>query len=73
MIGNLKCIDKSFVLAVLNISIALSFSKNVIIKSTGEKYVVSGDLWAHESIVSYQPTKIIEQSSEERQPTDESD
>ena len=40
---------------------------------TGEKYVVSGDLWAHESIVSYQPTKIIEQSSEERQPTDESD
>ena len=48
-------------------------SKNVIIKSTGEKYVVSGDLWAHESIVSYQPTKIIEQSSEERQPTDESD
>ena len=48
-------------------------SKNVIIKSTGEKYVVSGDLWAHESIVSYQPTEVYDTTMQERQNENESD
>ena len=47
--------------------------KNVIIERTKKKYVVKGTIGTLKSIVSYQPTKIIEQSSEERQPTDESD
>ena len=47
--------------------------KNVIIERTKKKYVVKGTIETLKSIVSYQPTKIIEQSSEERQPTDESD
>ena len=48
-------------------------SKNVIIKSTGEKYVVSGDLWAHESIVSYQPTEVYDTTMQERRNENESD
>ena len=48
-------------------------SKNVIIKGTGEKYVVSGDLWAHESIVSYQPTEVYDTTMQERQNENESD
>ena len=48
-------------------------SKNVIVKSTGEKYVVSGDLWAHESIVSYQPTEVYDTTMQERQNENESD
>lgn len=47
--------------------------KNVIIERTKKKYVVKGTISTIKSIVSYQPTKIIEQSSEERQLTDESD
>lgn len=47
--------------------------KNVIIERTRKKYVVKGTISTIKSIVSYQPTKIIEQSSEERQLTDESD
>ena len=50
-----------------------SNQKNVIIERTKKKYVVKGTIGTLKSIVSYQPTKIIEQSSEERQPTDESD
>ena len=40
---------------------------------TGEKYVVSGDLWAHESIVSYQPTEVYDTTMQERQNENESD
>ncbi len=50
-----------------------NYIKNVIIKSTGEKYVVSGDLWAHESIVSYQPTEVYDTTMQERQNENESD
>ena len=42
-------------------------------KKEKKKYVVKGTISTIKSIVSYQPTKIIEQSSEERQLTDESD
>ena len=47
--------------------------KNVIIERKNQKYVAKGTIEALESIVSYQPTEIIEITSEERQPTDESD
>ncbi len=47
--------------------------KNVIIRRTGEKYVASGTIEVYESIVSYQPTEIINITSEERQNVDESD
>lgn len=47
--------------------------KNVIIRRTGENYVASGTIEVYESIVSYQPTEIINITSEERQNVDESD
>lgn len=48
-------------------------TKNVIIKRTGENYMVSGSIEAYESIVSYQPTEVYNIKSEERQNADESD
>lgn len=47
--------------------------KNVMIKKTGKNYVVSGTIFVHESIVSYQPTETVTIPEEERQQTDESD
>lgn len=47
-------------------------AKNVIIKRTGENYVVSGTITACESIVSYQPTDQ-KYTGEERQNANESD
>lgn len=47
--------------------------KNVIIKRKSGNYVASGTIDACESIVSYQPTEIIDMTGEERQNTDESD
>ncbi len=47
--------------------------KNVMIEKVNQKYVVTGTVTAYESIVSYQPTEILEITSEERQQTDESD
>ena len=38
-----------------------------------QKYVVTGTVDAYESIVSYQPTEILEITSEERQQPNESD
>lgn len=49
------------------------FEKNVMIEKVNQKYVVTGTVTAYESIVSYQPTEILEITSEERQQTDESD
>ena len=49
------------------------FEKNVMIEKVKQKYVVTGKVTAYESIVSYQPTEILEITSEERQQTDESD
>lgn len=47
--------------------------KNVMIEKVNQKYVVRGTIKAYESVVSYQPTEILEITSEERQQTDESD
>lgn len=47
--------------------------KNVMIKRTNQKYVVTGTITAYESIVSYQPTEILEITSEEGQQLNESD
>lgn len=47
--------------------------KNVMIEKVNQKYVIIGTVTAYESIVSYQPTEILEITSEERQQTDESD
>ena len=47
--------------------------KNVIIRRTGENYVAGGTIEVYESIVSYQPTEIVNITSEERQNVDESD
>lgn len=48
-------------------------AKNVIIKRTGENYVACGSIEVYESIVSYQPTTIVDITSEESWNTDESD
>ena len=47
--------------------------KNVMIEKADQKYVVTGTVDAYESIVSYQPTEILEITSEERQQPNESD
>ena len=47
--------------------------KNVMIKKANQKYVVEGTVEAYESIVSYQPTDILEITRKERQQSDESD
>ncbi len=47
--------------------------KNVMIEKVNQKYVITGTVTAYESIVAYQPTEILEITSEERQQTDESD
>ena len=47
--------------------------KNVMIVKKEKKYVAQGTIEAYESIVSYRPTEISDITSEERQPTDESD
>lgn len=47
--------------------------KNVMIEKVNQKYVITGTVTAYESIVSYQPTEILEITSQERQQTDESD
>lgn len=47
--------------------------KNVMIEKKNQKYVVTGTIRAEESIVSYQPTEILEITGEERQQSNESD
>lgn len=47
--------------------------KNVMIEKVNQKYVVTGTVDAYESIVSYQPTEILEITSEEGQQPNESD
>lgn len=47
--------------------------KNVMIVEMKQSYVAKGTIKAKESIVSHTPTKISEITSEEGQPTDESD
>lgn len=47
--------------------------KNVMIVKTKQSYVAKGTIKAYESIVSHTPTEISEITSEEGQPTDESD
>ena len=42
-------------------------------RKADQKYVVTGTVDAYESIVSYQPTEILEITSEERQQPNESD
>ena len=50
-----------------------SESQKVMIEKADQKYVVTGTVDAYESIVSYQPTEILEITSEERQQPNESD
>lgn len=47
--------------------------KNVIIERQGGNYLVNGTIDAYESIVSYQPTEIMNITSEERQQDDGAD
>lgn len=47
--------------------------KNVIIEKQGGNYLVNGTIDAYESIVSYQPTEIMNITSEERQLDDGAD
>lgn len=47
--------------------------KNVMIEKENQKYVVTGTVEAYESIVSYQPTEILEITREEGQQLNESD
>lgn len=47
--------------------------KNVIIEKQGGNYMVNGTIDAYESIVSYQPTEIMDITSEERQQEDGAD
>ena len=47
--------------------------KNVMIVRTKQSYVAKGTIRAYESIVSHIPTEVSDITSEERQPTDESD
>lgn len=47
--------------------------KNVMIERTSKNYVVSGEIWAYESIVSYQPTEIITITNKEELTTNESE
>ena len=47
--------------------------KNVMIVRTKQSYVARGTIRAYESIVSHIPTEVSDITSEERQPTDESD
>lgn len=47
--------------------------KNVMIEKANQKYEVSGTIWVYESLVSYQPTEILEITTEEGQQLDESD
>ncbi len=45
----------------------------MVYEKADQKYVVTGTVDAYESIVSYQPTEILEITSEERQQPNESD
>ena len=47
--------------------------KNVMIDKGDQKYVIYGTVEVLESIVAYQPTEILEITSEERQQLNESD
>ncbi len=48
-------------------------AKDVIIERKGRKYIVKGTIGARESIVSYQPTEVVNITGEEGQETNESD
>ncbi len=47
--------------------------KNVMIEKVNQKYEVSGSVWVYESLVSYQPTEVLQITTEEGQLLDESD
>mgnify|MGYP000402679844 CR=1 FL=1 len=65
---------KKYQICEKNIKMLLTKNpKNVMIEKADQKYVVTGTVDAYESIVSYQPTEILEITSEERQQPNESD